>query len=163
MLLSIANLSVSVEVMRTAHDATDTRSDCPWGSESRMLQGVGFRQQGAGSAKCTEHERCCQVDKTEGVITVATLCNWPCDRLYGGLSLLAMQNTTQRLGSAKMLSVTQLSGSPLPAGVPIPTTTGLAPHIFCMRLHGAISSVWSPKYNRSRFLLLHNLWELLLP
>ncbi|CAL8472258.1 g11800 [Coccomyxa elongata] len=55
-------------------------------------------------------------DKPQGVITVATLCGYPCDRLYQGNSLLAYQNTTQRLGFTKMLSVTQLSGSPLPAG-----------------------------------------------
>ncbi|BDA47298.1 hypothetical protein COCOBI_10-1440 [Coccomyxa sp. Obi] len=55
-------------------------------------------------------------DKPQGVITVSTLCGYPCDRLYRGNSLLAYLNTTQRLGFTKMLSVTQLSASPLPAG-----------------------------------------------
>ena len=60
----------------------------------------------------------CQTDKAQGVITVATLCGYPCERLFGGFSLLAYKNTTERLGFTKMLNVNKLASSPLPAGAP---------------------------------------------
>lgn len=59
-----------------------------------------------------------QTDKAQGVITVATICGYPCERLYAGNSLLGYTSATQRLGFAKMINVNKLTSSPLPPGPP---------------------------------------------
>ncbi len=86
------------------------------GTMPQMVENSGGWLHTSLSDVLTVHLAGCQTDKDQGVIQVATLCGYPCERLFRGNSLLAYKSSTERLGFTKMLSVTLLPSSPLPAG-----------------------------------------------